>query len=43
MRIARLPLFMLPVIVLVIMAIVALGMAMVDHVHLRGAYQGGPT
>ncbi len=39
MRIARLPLFMLPVIVLVIMALVALFAAMIDQVHLRGAYQ----
>lgn len=39
MRIARIPLYMLPLMALVIMILVALGLAMVDQAHLRGAYQ----
>ena len=39
MRIARFPIYVLPLFAVAIMALVALGMAMVDQVHLRGAYQ----
>ena len=39
MQFARLPFFVLPLTALVSMALVALFLAMVDQVHLRGAYQ----
>ena len=39
MRFARLPFFVLPLTALVTMVLVALFMAMIDQVHLRGAYQ----
>lgn len=39
MRIVRIPLYLLPIYALILMALVTLVLAMIDQVHLRGAYQ----